>query len=174
MDAATPRTDVASNRDATRVLLARLWREHVSHRKPRLLLILLLTALMAGTTALYPVVIDHAFQMFENRDRRILYQIPLLVVVITSIKAAAQYFQNVQVQQAVLLVIRELQGRMFAHLAHADLARLEREAPAQLAARFTTDATIVRDALTRAVNGIADAITVIGLIGSMLYLDWLL
>ena len=62
-----------------------------------------------------------------------------------------------QVQQIVLLVIRELQGRMFAHLARADLARVEREAPAQLAARFTTDATIIREALTRAVNGIADA-----------------
>ena len=106
---------------------------------------LVLTGLMAGTTALYPVVIDHAFQMFTDRDRRILYQIPALVIAITSIKAAAQYFQNVQVQQVVLLVIRELQGRMFAHLARADLARLEREAPAQLAARFTTDATIIRD-----------------------------
>ncbi len=129
---------------------------------------------MAGTTALYPVAIDHAFEMFADRDRRILYQIPALVVAITSIKAAAQYFQNVQVQQIVLLAIRELQGRMFAHLAHADLARLEREAPAQLAARFTTDATIIRDALTRTVNGVADVITVIGLVGSMLYLDWLL
>jgi ATP-binding cassette, subfamily B, bacterial MsbA len=137
-------------------------------------LVLVLTALMAGTTALYPVAIDHAFEMFADRDRRILYQIPALVVAITSIKAAAQYFQNVQVQQIVLLAIRELQGRMFAHLAHADLARLEREAPAQLAARFTTDATIIRDALTRTVNGVADVITVIGLVGSMLYLDWLL
>ena len=81
---------------------------------------------------------------------------------------------RVQVQQVVLLVIRELQGRMFAHLTEADLTRLEREAPAQLAARFTTDATIIRDALTRAVNGIADAVTVIGLVASMLYLDWLL
>ena len=115
---------------------------------------------MAGTTALYPVVIDHAFEMFTNRDRRILYQLPALVVAITSIKAAAQYFQNVQVQQVVLLVIRELQGRMFAHLARADLARLEREAPAQLAARFTTDATVIRDSLTKAVNGIAYAVTV--------------
>ena len=160
--------------DSTRVLLGRLWREHISHHKPRLLLVLVLTGLMAGTTALYPVVIDHAFQMFTDRDRRILYQIPALVVAITSIKAAAQYFQNVQVQQIVLLVIRELQGRMFAHLARADLARLEREAPAQLAARFTTDATIIRDSLTRAVNGIADAVTVVGLVASMLYLDWLL
>ncbi len=174
MDAATPRAELKAKRDSTRVLLARLWREHISHHKLRLLLILVLTGLMAGTTALYPVVIDHAFQMFTNRDRRILYQIPALVLAITSVKAAAQYFQNVQVQQVVLLVIRELQGRMFAHLARADLAWLEREAPAQLAARFTTDATIIRDALTRAVNGIADAVTVVGLVASMLYLDWLL
>ena len=174
MDAATPRADLASHGDPTRALLVRLWREHIRHHKARLVLVLVLTGLMAGTTALYPVVIDHAFEMFTNRDRRILYQLPALVVAITSIKAAAQYFQNVQVQQVVLLVIRELQGRMFAHLARADLARLEREAPAQLAARFTTDATIIRDALTKAVNGIADAVTVIGLVASMLYLDWLL
>ncbi len=174
MDARTPTTALSSGRDSTRALLLRLWREHVSHHKPRLLLVLLLTGIMAGTTALYPVVIDHAFQMFTNRDRRILYQIPALVVVVTTVKAAAQYFQNVQVQQIVLLVIRALQGRMFAHLTNADLARLEREAPAQLAARFTTDAAIIREALTRTVNGIADAVTVVGLVASMLYLDWLL
>ena len=174
MDAVTPGLDVVAGRNSTRALLARLWREHVSHHRSRLLLVLVLTCLMAGTTALYPVVIDHAFQMFTDRDRRILYQIPALVVAITSIKAAAQYFQNVQVQQIVLLVIRELQGRMFSHLAHADVARLEREAPAQLAARFTTDAAIIRDALTRTVNGVADAVTVVGLVASMLYLDWLL
>lgn len=174
MDAVSPGLDLKVRRDSTRALLARLWREHISHHKARLLLVLVLTGLMAGTTALYPVVIDHAFQMFTDRDRRILYQIPALVLVVTSIKAAAQYFQNVQVQQIVLLVIREVQGRMFAHLTAADLARLEREAPAQLAARFTTDATIIRDALTRAVNGVADAVTVVGLVASMLYLDWLL
>jgi subfamily B ATP-binding cassette protein MsbA len=174
MDASTPSAALRQNRDSTRSLLARLWREHIRHNRSRLVTVLLLTLLMAGTTALYPVVIDHAFSMFTRKDSRILYQIPVLVVVVTSIKAAAQYFQNVQVQRIVLLVIRELQGRMFAHLVHADLSRLEREAPAQLAARFTTDATVIRDALTRAVNGIADAVTVIGLVASMIYLDWVL
>jgi subfamily B ATP-binding cassette protein MsbA len=155
-------------------LLGRLWREHIRHHRPRLLLVLVLTVVMAGTTAIYPVVIDHAFAMFAAKDERILYQVPALVVVVTSVKAAAQYFQTVQVQRLVLVVIRELQGRMFAHLVHADLARLEREPPARLAARFTTDATIIRDALTRAVQGVADAVTVVGLVASMLYLDWLL
>jgi subfamily B ATP-binding cassette protein MsbA len=175
MDAATPASalDVVTE-ESTRALLRRLWREHIRHHKGRLLVVLLLTLLMAGTTALYPVVIDHAFQMFTARDPRILYQIPVLVVIVTAVKAAAQYFQNVQVQQVVLMVIRELQGRMFSHLVRTDLARMEREAPATLAARFTTDATIIRDALTRAVNGVADVVTVIGLIASMLYLDWVL
>ncbi len=174
MDAPVPQAALITQRDSTRALLGRLWREHIRHHRGRLLLVLLLTGLMAGTTALYPVVIDHAFQMFTARDQRILYQLPVLVIVVTTVKALAQYFQNVQVQQMVLLVIRELQGQMFAHLARADLARVEREAPAQLAARFTTDAAVIREALTRAVSGIADLVTVIGLIASMLYLDWLL
>jgi subfamily B ATP-binding cassette protein MsbA len=167
-------TDLRGRREDTRSLLARLWRDYLRHHRSRLVLVVILTGIMAGTTALYPVVIDHAFQMFTDRDRRILYQIPVLVVAVTSVKAAAQYFQNVQVQQLVLLTIRSLQTRMFAHLVRADLARLEREAPAQLAARFTTDAATIREALTRVVNGAGDVVTVIGLVASMVYLDWLL
>ena len=158
----------------SRALLGRLWREHLRQQRGRLLLAGGLTTVMAGLTALYPVVIDRAFTMFAAKDERILYQIPLLVVAVTAAKAAAQYGQTVLVQQVVLLVIRALQGRLFAHLTGADLARVEREAPAQLAARFTTDAATIREALTRGVNGVADAMTVLGLVASMLWLDWVL
>jgi subfamily B ATP-binding cassette protein MsbA len=157
---------------STRAMMRRLWREHVRHHLGRLLLVLLLTALMAGLTALYPVVIEHALRMFEAHDSRILYQIPALVVAITSAKAAAQYGQTVLVQQLVLVMIMELQDRMFAQLVRADLARLEREAPASLAARFTTDAATIREAMIRAVNSIGDVVTVVGLAGTMVYLDW--
>src|SRR5437763_10692542 len=174
MDARTPHDRLLRANDSTRALLARLWREDVRHHRGRLLLVLALTAIMAGTPALYPVLIDHAFSLFAAKDARILYQIPALVIVVTTVKAAAQYFQNVEVQHVVLLVIRALQGRLFAHLVRSDLAQVEREAPAQLAARFTTDAAIIREALTRAVNGLADGVTVVGLIASMVYLDWLL
>ena len=156
----------------TRAMTARLWREHVGHHRVRLLVVLLLTAIMAGLTAVYPVVIQRALSMFEAHDSRILYQIPALVVAITTAKAAAQYGQTVMVQQLVLVVIRELQNRMFAQLVRADLARLEREAPAALAARFTTDAATIREALIRAVNAVGDVVTVVGLVGTMFYLDW--
>ena len=172
MDASTPRSLLAEPR--TTALLTRLWREHLKRHRGRLVLIFVLTALMAGLTGLYPVVIDRAFSMFAARDVRILYQVPALVVVITTLKAVTTYAQTVLTQSLVLRAIRELQARMFAHLTTADLARVERESPAKLAARFTTDAAIIREALTRAVGGIANAITVVGLIASMLWLDWVL
>ncbi len=160
--------------EATNALLLRLWREHVREHRGLLSLIVVLTAITAATQALYPVMIDRAIDMFENHDRRILYQIPVLVISVTAVKAVTQYFQTVLVQQVVLLVIRSLQGRMFEHLVNADLSRVERDAPAALSARFTTDAATIREAFTRAVNGLGDGIKLVGLIGSMLYLDWVL
>ena len=154
--------------------MRRLWREEVRHHRGMLGLIIGLTALVAGLTALYPLVIQRAFDMFSTKDARILYQIPVIVVIVTSTKAIVQYIRNVLVQTVVLRIINGLQERMFAHLTRADLARVEREAPAQLVARFTTDASIVREALTRAVNSLTDAITVLGLIASMLYMNWAL
>jgi subfamily B ATP-binding cassette protein MsbA len=158
----------------SRALLLRLWRDYVRTQGGRLLLIALFTALTAATQAVYPVVISRAIEMFERHDGRILYQVPVIVVIVTSFKAITQYFQGVMVQTTVLQVVRRLQDRMFAHLVRADLARVERESPAALATRFTTDTGTVRDALGRAVNGMGDAVKIVGLIGSMLYLDWVL
>ncbi len=160
--------------DSTRFLVYRLWCEYLRPERAIFLPILLVTLLAAGTTALYPVVIDHAFTMFADKDTRILYQVPVLVIIVTSSRAAAQYGQTVLVQKAVLGVIRSLQVRMFEHLVRADLARVERDSPAQLATRFTTDAAVIREALARAANGLGDAFTLLGLFASMLWLDWLL
>lgn len=154
-----------------RHLLRRLWREHIVQHWGLLTLVLVLTIVMAALQALYPAVVRQALDLFERRDRRILYQVPILVIVVTAAKAVTQYFQAITMQKTVLLAIRGLQGRMFAHLMNADLARVEREAPAALAARFTTDATMIREALVRAVNSLGDALKVIGLVGWMIYTD---
>ncbi len=157
---------------STQRLMRRLWREHISRYRLQVGLVLLLTGVMAALSAAYPVVIKRALDMFEAKDQRILYQIPALVLAVTAAKGASQYGQIVLVQRLVLLVIRDLQNRMFHHLVHADLARVERDAPAGLAARFTTDAATIRESMIRAVNAVGDAVTVVGLAVSMVYLDW--
>lgn len=159
-------------RTGSLALARRLWRDHIRHYRGRVALIIVATLVMSGTTALYPALIDRAFTMFAKRDPRILYQVPVIVFVVTVVKALAQYAQTLLTQQVVLGTIRRLQTAMFGHLTTAGLARVEREAPAALAARFTTDATVIREAMSRAVNGIADAFTLIGLIGTMIWIDW--
>ncbi|MFT8423442.1 MAG: ABC transporter transmembrane domain-containing protein, partial [Gluconacetobacter sp.] len=153
-------------------LLRRVWREDVRHHRGRIAAVIGLTILMASLTGLYPLVIQRALDMFADHDPRILYQVPALVILITAAKALSQYGQTVAVQNLVLVVIRGLQERMFAHLLHADIARVEREAPAQLAARFTTDAVSIREAMIRVVNSLGDVVTVAGLVVSMFYMDW--
>ncbi len=158
--------------DSTAVLIRRLWREHIRFFRARIVMIVVMTLVMSGATALYPALIDWAFTMFAHKDARILYQVPILVLIVTAVKGVSMYFQAVLTQDMVLLVIRRLQGAMFGHLSDAALARVEREAPATLAARFTTDATVIRDAMTRAVNAVADAATVVGLVVTMVVIDW--
>ena len=157
---------------ATLPLIRRLWREHVKIYRGRIVMIVVMTLIMSGTTALYPALIDWAFTMFARKDPRILYQVPTLVLIVTAIKGISMYFQSVLTQDMVLLVIRRLQNAMFGHLSNAALARVEREAPAALAARFTTDATVIREAMTRAVNAVADIATVFGLVVTMITIDW--
>ncbi|WP_338661421.1 ABC transporter ATP-binding protein [Pararoseomonas sp. SCSIO 73927] len=158
--------------EASRALILRLWREEVRHHPRRILVALLCTGLVAGLTALYPVVIQQAFDLFAAGDARIVWAVPPAIIALTVAKALAQYGQAVSIQSTVLRVIEGLQNRLFRALTHADFAAVSREAPARHAARFTADAAAIREALTKAINAVADVLTVVGLVASMVWLDW--
>ncbi len=163
---------MAADEASTRDLLFRLWRHYVRHHRGGIALALFCTVAVAALTALYPVVIQQAFDLFTRNDQALLWLIPPAIIVITAFKALAQYGQAVAIQSVVLRVIEALQNDLFRALTRADLAVIAREAPARHAARFTTDAALIREALTKSVNSIADALTVVGLVASMVWLDW--
>lgn len=157
---------------SSRALLRRLWGGYVGHHRRGIALALACTLAVAAMTALYPVVIQQSFDLFTEGRQDVLWVIPVVIVVVTALKAAAQFGQAVAIQSVVLRVIEALQNDLFRALTRADLAAVAREAPARHAARFTTDAALIREALTKSINAIADALTVVGLIASMIWLDW--
>ncbi|MBO6043922.1 MAG: hypothetical protein J6P47_05630, partial [Acetobacter sp.] len=67
----------------TCTLLWRLWHGWVRQYYGRISFVIVLTILTALLTALYPLVIQQALDMFTARDLRVLYQVPLLVIAIT-------------------------------------------------------------------------------------------
>ena len=160
------------NDTSTRTLTFRLWRSYLRQHGRGILLALLCTLGVSGATALYPIVIQQAFDLFTAGDQRVLWLIPGVIILVTSLKAMAQFGQAVAIQSVVLRVVENLQRDLFKALTRADLADVARDAPARHAARFTTDAGLIREALQKSINAIADVLTLIGLIGSMLWLDW--
>jgi subfamily B ATP-binding cassette protein MsbA len=157
---------------SSRALLRRLWRGHVAGHRRGILVALACTLGVAATTALYPVVIQQSFDRYTEGRHDWLWLVPIVIIAVTSLKAIAQFGQSVAIQSVVLRVIEGLQNDLFRALTRADLAAVAREAPARHAARFTTDAALIREALTKSINAIADALTLVGLVASMVWLDW--
>jgi len=153
-------------------LIRRFWREHLFEQKRRLALAVLFTIGLAGITALYPIIIQQSFDRFGKGDTGVLWMLPPLIIAVTALRGGFMYLQQVTMQGAVLRSIEHLQNGLFTALTRADYATVAAEAPARHASRFTTDATQIREALTRSVNGMGDVLTIMGLVASMIWLDW--
>jgi subfamily B ATP-binding cassette protein MsbA len=159
---------------STLALGLRLWREHASAQWPVLVRVFALMLVVSLSTGAYPLVIDWAYRLFATQDWRIVTVVPATAMAIVGVKAIAQYWQTVLMQRVVLSVVVSLQHAMFGALLRADLARLASEQTGRHVSRFVNDVSVMRESLTRAVTGIVDALTVIALVGSMLWLDWVL
>ncbi|TYO89651.1 ABC transporter ATP-binding protein [Oceanicella actignis] len=154
-------------------ILRRLWRDWLAPRRGRLALNLALIAMVAGATATYPVVIQWALDGFERRSREIIAMAPLVVVAAVLLKSGALYAHRMLTNSVLAEIEADMQRAMYATLVRADLARLDREAPAATASRFTVDVSYVRSALESLITSLVrDGLTVVGLLASLLWIDW--
>lgn len=181
--------------DDTLALFARVWRERGRQYLPQMLTILALVVVIAATTSFYPLLIKAAFDAFADpltaeatgfvrRAERLVSKslgieigvvnaVAVVVVIVTAIKGFSLLAQTVMTNSVVSRIEAEMQSALYAHLIDADLAQLQRENPASLTQRFTTDFTFVKEALTRLVNiAIRDVMTAVALVGAMLWIDW--
>jgi subfamily B ATP-binding cassette protein MsbA len=181
--------------DDTFALFARVWREQGKRYLPQMAMILALVVVIAATTSFYPLLIKAAFDAFADpmlaestgfvrRMERltsksigieigVINAVAIVVVIVTAIKGFSLLTQTVMTNSVVSRIEADMQTQLYAHLIDADLAQLQRENPASLTQRFTTDFTFVKEALTRLVNiAIRDVLTAIALVGALLWIDW--
>ena len=72
-------------------LMGRLWRDWLKPHWLSLVGITLVVVILSAAAGLYPVIIKRAFDAFETRDHAAITWIPLVVILVTSIKGAAMY-----------------------------------------------------------------------------------
>jgi subfamily B ATP-binding cassette protein MsbA len=181
--------------DDTLALFARVWREQIRSYLPQMLMILGLVVVIAATTSFYPLLIKAAFDAFAdpltaestgfvrrmerlvsksiNYEIGVVNAIATVVVIVTAIKGFSLLAQTVMTNKVVSRIEADMQTALYGHLIDADLAQLQKENPASLTQRFTTDFTFVKEALTRIVNiAVRDVVTAVALVGALFWIDW--
>ncbi|TAD91000.1 MAG: ABC transporter ATP-binding protein [Alphaproteobacteria bacterium] len=160
---------------ATWPLLTRLWREFLHRHWAKLAATLAVMAVVAATASVYPLLIKWVIDLYQAQDDRLLWVMPIAVLLLAIVRGTALYAQAVMSSAAVQPVIVDLQKTLFDRLLAADLAQIGQDPPGELVSRFTNDTGVVRTMLARSATGIVrDGLTVIALVATMLYLDWAL
>ena len=164
----------AQPRAATMTLVARLFRGYIRNHVGRLVVAAICMAIVAATTAgnawlMEPVLDD----VFLSRDRTMLVILPFIILAIAVTKGVATYFQALLMSVVGQRIIAEVQIELFAHLMRADLAYFNNTATGRLISNFLNDVNLLREALAKALTGIAkDSLMVAALAGVLFYQDW--
>jgi subfamily B ATP-binding cassette protein MsbA len=143
------------------------WRE--------LLVALFFTGILAAATGAYPMVIKFSFDTLMKGDVSWLPWVLTAIIFITAVRAVFLYLQTVATQRIVLRLTADMQSVAFRHLITSDYARLTRDTPGRLMSKLTNDVGFIQQAVLACLNTVVrDLLTVIALVASMFYLDWLI
>ena len=163
------------NKFSTVMLYIRLLKKWGKKEKKNFLFANFLLLLVAGSTAMYPLIIDFAFNSITEKNNKSFYYIPLFVVGITLLKSLSQFYQTIFVGKVANSIIKSIQIALYEKIINFDILLLNEYKSGSLQSRFINDLNILKEAIIRTINNlIRDFFTLIGLIISMFYLDWVL
>jgi len=154
-------------------IVARIWREHLRPRIGLLMLASLAMLLTAVTTGAIPFLIQRtADDVFVARNEQMVYWITAAIVIVTIIKAIAEYIADVTVAYLGHRFIADLRIQMFAKLARADLNWIQTVHSGRLLSGFLNDAILIRQTASRSLVTLGENyLKVVILIGTMFYMD---
>lgn len=110
--------------------------------------------------------------IFFEKNFRMLFLIPLAVIVVYLVKGVCDFGQYYLMAYVGQSVIRDLRAEMFSKLGNMSLSFFTRHSTGELVSRMSNDVAMVQGAMTGAITGVVrDALTVVALICVVFYRD---
>ena len=158
----------------TKALVVRLFRGYIGKHWRKLTVAMIAMAVIAATTAAYARIMQPLTDLvFVNRDATGMIVVPLAFLAIAVTKAIATYIQTYLLGVFGQRIIADVQNALFAHIIRADIAFFHSTATGGLISNFLNDANLLREALNKALAGIAkDSLTLVFLVGVLFWTDW--
>ena len=130
----------------------------------------LFAAVDTGFAVLVKMFLDGAF---VERDPRMLVYVPAGILVLFLVRGVGDYLSVYAPGWVGRQVIKAIRGDVFARYLRLPVSYFDRNGVAQLLSRLTYNIELVAEAATNAITFIIrDTLTIIGLIGYLLYLNW--
>ncbi len=157
----------------TEMVVRRIWDEHLRPRIRLVILAVIAMALAAATTGAVPFLIQMAADdVFVARNPDMLMTITAGIVIVTVLKAIAEYVAGVSVGYLGHRFIADLRIAMFARISSADLSWVQSVHSGRLIAGFLNDAALIRQTASRAIVALVEnSLKVVILVGVMMWMD---
>jgi subfamily B ATP-binding cassette protein MsbA len=128
----------------------------------------------AASEAAIPALLKNLLDgSFVERDQQALWLMPVLLVVLFSVRGISEFLGNVAMQGVANKVVMDLRLKMFERLLQLPVSYYDDQTAGGLISKFTYNALQVTGATTSAlITVVKDSLTVIALLGWMLYLNW--
>ncbi len=130
--------------------------------------------LFAATQAALAYLVKTFFKgAFVVKDPKILWEIPLAVVVLFTLRGIGDYVANYYPSWVGRQVVKGLRRDVFAHYLRLPTAYLDKQQSGHLLSKLTNNIELVAGAATNAaISLIGDSLSLIGLLGYLFYLNW--
>ena len=155
-------------------ILLRIYHDYVKKYFPRLVISLLLSVGVAGSSATIAWLLDPAIEkMFMEQDKTMMILIPIAIVIAFTTKGATLYFARVILIKVGVNVVLFIQKQLASTILKTDTHTLESQHSGKYISHILYDVGLVNTLVSNGVlNLMKDSLTLVFLVSLMFYQNW--
>ena len=155
-------------------ILKRLYKDYTKRHLKKILLALLLSVAVAGSTSAIAYLLDPAIkQIFIKKDQTLIFIIPILIVTAFAAKGLSLYLAKMIMIGVSEEVRKDVQVNMLNNLIDADTKLIDNKHSGKFISNLTNDVGLLTNLISTVIlNLFKDSLTLIGLLSVMFYQNW--
>ena len=157
-----------------KLILTRLYKDHIRFHLKRIFLCLALSILIAGTTSAIAWLLDPAVKkIFIDKNQTLAWLIPLAIIFTFATKGLSLYFARININIVGQTIAGELQKKIARSILFSDVQTLDGRHSGKYISNIQFDSAQVSYLVSTGVlNLMKDSFSVVLLVGLMFYQNW--
>lgn len=163
------------NYDSMASNFKRLLKDHLIPHYKIIIVVIILMCIVSGTTAYQAFLVQPAMDntLFNSTNKEMLISIPIIIGVISILRAMATYYQSVVMGILNTKIMNELRLKLYKSFIYADIELYNNRSTGSMVSSLTYDLMAVMNTISIILSGtFRNLFTTLSLIGVMFYMNY--